>query len=129
MPVTWSNLKKAIADQFPVAHDVLHVHFGLAIFLGIAALYRFTRRGLVVGWVALLALELANELLDLSPWGGSIAEATCLECGKDLVNTMLWPTLLLAILWHLARNIRDEAQPIGSGERVKALREPDVSGL
>ena len=127
--MTWSTFKQAIAAQFPVAHDVLHVHFGLAIFLGIAAIYRFSRRGLVVGWLVLLALELLNEFLDLSPFGGSIEEATLFECGKDLINTMLWPTVLWAVFWVLSKR---RAPPRAKGHPqpgARLRREPDVSNL
>lgn len=88
----WSLLKVAIGHALDVSPDALHVVIGTALFVGV-------RRALPqrlgwAPWLALLAIECGNELLDLlRPPGGP--ENGLLASLHDLVLTMLLPSLLI----------------------------------
>jgi hypothetical protein len=76
--------------------DALHVHVGLALFLASALLFRWPLRSWKP-WAVAAAAALVGELWDLRdtlmvgsavPWAGQ---------GKDLVSTILWPTVLMLL--------------------------------
>ena len=79
-----------------LAKDALHIHVGLAIFLGAALLFRWPLRSWKP-WLVVAAAALAGEVWDLRdtlvlggpiPWAGQ---------GKDLVSTTFWPTVLMLL--------------------------------
>ncbi|MEO5807016.1 hypothetical protein [Devosia sp.] len=90
-----NNLKILLTDLLHLSRDALHIHVGLGIYIiAILAL----RRGPAspVPWLIVLGFELINEVLDLYhevDFSGSIV---------DVLNTMLWPTIALAIARYVA---------------------------
>lgn len=94
--MTWYGLKDAVARLFPVAHDAMHVHVGLAIFLLCALLLRRHRHGAGLAWLAVLALEIVNEGLDARDWILWTGHVNWPETARDMIDTLLWPSLLLA---------------------------------
>jgi hypothetical protein len=96
--VTWYGLKEAVARLFPITHDAMHVHVGLAIFLLSALLLRRHRYGMVLAWLATLSLEIVNEGLDARDWILWTGHVNWPETGRDMVDTLLWPSILLAAL-------------------------------
>jgi hypothetical protein len=88
--------KTALSDFLHLSKDALHVHLGIAIYV-LAALLARRSLGSAMPWLVLLAFELVNEGVDLTGdfVNGAFGFGSLLAAGKDIVNTMLWPTLLL----------------------------------
>jgi hypothetical protein len=94
--MTWYGLKDAVARLFPIPHDMMHGHVGLAIFLLCALLLRRRRHRLALSFVVTAALEIANESLDARDWIVWTGHVNWPETAKDIVDTLLWPSVLLA---------------------------------
>lgn len=72
--------------------DLLHVHLGLFIFVGTALLLRQRMRS-PIPILAVLIFELLNEVSDYLAGGDWYLAGSLL----DIVNTMLWPTVLFLL--------------------------------
>jgi hypothetical protein len=97
-PAAWHELKELVRHGSEWPMDTLHVIGGVVLQLMLAALLR-TSLASKWPWLILLTLELANEGYDLwfERWpslGMQVGEGL-----RDLVGTMLLPTLL----WWIAR--------------------------
>lgn len=94
-----NNVKIVLTDLLHLSRDALHIHVGLGIYvIAILAL----RRGPAspVPWLIVLGFELINEVLDLYhevDFSGAIV---------DVLNTMLWPTIALALARYVAHRNR-----------------------
>lgn len=89
-------LKTDLSQLLHLSKDALHVHLGLLIMLLAMIILRKSPASLVP-WLCVLALELTNEVLDLLPWHRGQLELSFLGGLKDIVNTMLWPTIILVL--------------------------------
>lgn len=89
----YSEAKATLAEFFGATEDLLHLHAGLIIFFAAALLFRRRMRSRVpIALVYIFAF--ANELIDaLSPQSG----ASRFEPAFDILNTVLWPTLLFLL--------------------------------
>jgi hypothetical protein len=86
--------KTDLTQWLHLSRDALHVHLGLGIMLLAMVILRKSPASLVP-WLCVLGLELVNEALDLLPWHHG---RTGLLGGlKDILNTMLWPTVILLL--------------------------------
>lgn len=90
----YTNLKDLISQYTGLEKDALHIHAALLIYILTSLLFRRSFRSFLP-WLVVLGIELANEAHDIwenwgAPWSWSLGES-----GKDLWNTMLWPTVLL----------------------------------
>ena len=103
---TISDFKDTIEAALHLSRDALHVHIGLVIFLGVAALLSGPRR-FQIAFVALLGLCFLNEMADLSNALEKGWTFTWLGSGKDVVNTMFWPAVWLAAGPQILRLLRD----------------------
>ena len=90
----WFNAKTFIEHMIGFNHDALHVVVGVCLQLLAAAMLRRSVQSLLP-WLIVLALELANEWVDLygevwpdhaMQWG---------ESAKDILLTMFLPTIIL----------------------------------
>jgi hypothetical protein len=92
----YDAIKTLLSETLGITKDALHIHIGLAIFLGVALVFR---RPLAswLPWLALLAFELANELMDVFYWNGRGIGFDLGDSPKDVVNTMFWPTVVLLV--------------------------------
>jgi hypothetical protein len=115
LAVQWSWLKIDLETLSGISADLLHVYFGVILFLA----PRLATRGRIsVGksWFALLALECLNEGLDLSRPPGS-AENDLGSSLHDLLNTMMIPSILW-IFWkrlmraHAMTDVRGKLTPL-----------------
>lgn len=100
-------LKSEISDLLHLSRDALHVHLGLAVMLLAMILFRKSPAS-VVPWLCVLALELVNELLDVHWYRGGLQFSPA-GALKDIVNTMLWPTIILLLAryaWPLRRRLQ-----------------------
>jgi uncharacterized membrane protein YqgA involved in biofilm formation len=109
---TVQSIKLALVAATGLSKDTLHVYVGLAVLLTAAALWRKPLRSLVP-WLTVLAVAVLGEIIDLADglssgglwlWSASV---------HDIVNTLFWPSVLLA----LARYTRLFAPPTAAPSR------------
>ncbi|MDU8946163.1 hypothetical protein [Ovoidimarina sediminis] len=96
----WFESKAWVKEALGVSEEVLHVHLGLAVFLGLALLLRRRRFGVALAWLILLCLQALNEALDARDWIMWTGDVNWRETLADFAQTLFWPTVLL-LLWHL----------------------------
>lgn len=89
-------LKTDLSDLIGLSKDALHVHLGLLIFLVAMVVFRRSAASWVP-WLVVLALELVNEGLDILHWNQGVLDFSVLGGIKDILNTMLWPTILMLL--------------------------------
>jgi hypothetical protein len=97
---SWHQAKVFIEYAVAINHDALHVIVGVLVWLAAAMVSR-RPLGHTRPWLWLLALILWNETVDLwvEQWPEPGRQYG--ECAKDLLLTMLLPTvLLIAIRWR-----------------------------
>lgn len=94
--MTYHDFKAALEIYTGLEKDALHIHGALLLYILAMFAFRQKRRSRVP-WMFVLAVELANEALDLRRGYLSSGEAPWAEAAKDLWNTMLWPTVLLFV--------------------------------
>lgn len=101
MDLTWRNAwfesKAWIKEALGVSEGTLHVHFGLAVFLGFALLLRRRRYGVALAWGILVVLQALNEALDARDWIMWTGKVNWAETFGDFAQTLFWPTVLLGI--------------------------------
>lgn len=94
-----NSLKTDLAQVLDLSKDALHVHLGLLIML-LAVIVLRKSPASFVPWLCVLVLQLLNEVLDLLHWhGGELGFSALGALGgvKDIINTMLWPTIILLL--------------------------------
>ena len=122
---TWySEAKLAIETWTGLDKDALHIHAAILLYLFIALVLR--RPG-IGAWLAVLAVEVANEALDLReqyqagiqiPWTEALGLGWP-EAMRDIWNTMVWPTVLLLLGRYVLPQRLDreaDAQPAGADD-------------
>ena len=96
-----NSIKTALSDALGISKDALHIHIGLALFVALA----FVLRGRVLlPWLAVLLLQLGNEVLDLVH-EHELELRHIVDSARDTLNTMLWPTVA-ALLFRRMRRTR-----------------------
>ena len=104
--MTWPNIygeiKQSMTEATGATEELLHLHFGLLIFVAVALVLR---RRLHSNWpVGLVwAFALGNEAVDSFATGYELWPSLL-----DIVNTVLWPTIL-----HLVARRRRVSPPLG----------------
>lgn len=108
LPDAFYHLKSLLNFLLPLSADALHVHVGLLLFIVALTLLKDRPERFAIAFVAVLAICLAGELLDLLydyHAGNTIRWRNGL---KDTVNTMLWPTIWTIVgmrkVWRKARS-------------------------
>lgn len=97
----FQELKLAILDVLHLSKDAVHLHLGLLVFVTVLLLIR-GRRSPWLAWLAAFIVALMLELLDLRDDRRSIGAFRWTASLHDIVNTLVWPTVL-ALLIHLKR--------------------------
>ena len=93
-----NDLKTDLTGLIGLSRDALHVHLGLLVFL-VAMLLLRRSPGSIVPWACVLVLQLVNELLDaLHLPDGRLEFIVEFGAIGDVVNTMLWPTIILLLV-------------------------------
>ena len=89
--------KLFVVETTGLARDTLHLHFGLAMMLTVALLFRRSL-GSLWPWLSVVLFAALGEYLDRSdsldlgaPWSPA-------ESLKDFLNTLFWPTMLLVLV-------------------------------
>lgn|GEM_PF-1698408 len=94
----WLAVKASIADVTDLSRDALHLLSGL---LGQLALVLIARSwlGALWPWLLILIAAGANEWWDLTSaiWPGEDRARQWYESAKDMVTTMLLPTLMIVV--------------------------------
>lgn len=99
----FESLKNLVAPSGELARSILHIHLGMAIYLALRLATR-RRLGPIWAWLGLAILEGCNETLDLAATWPVLQAWQIRDTTQDVFNTLLWPTVLCALmLWH-ARN-------------------------
>ena len=113
----------ALVEMFGVSHATMHVHAGMAIYLGAKFVLR-TRRASAYALLAVIHAELANEVMDFLHYGSLRLEDTL----SDIALTLLWPTADYLITryrrkrWNVEA-ARQRAKSVGSGDLLASLRQ------
>lgn len=95
----WYLVKEPVVAFFGVSKDALHIHFGLAAFVGIAMLCRRRfRHPLLIGWLAVLLLEIGNEAMDYLDWSMFRPDMP-----SDVINSLFWPSVCCLAAWVHSR--------------------------
>ena len=92
----FQNAKLMLAGELGLAKDALHIYVGLALWLGVAALFRLSLRD-PRPLAAVLLVTLAGELWDIVE---TVATGHRVRLGRgwhDLWNTLFWPTTLFVL--------------------------------
>src|SRR3546814_20217618 len=87
---SWGQAKIWLSEVTGLSPDALHVHASILTMLAAAVLWR-RRMDHVLPWVTVLALEIVNEVLDLSAPVGN--ENTLHASLHDIRNTMFLPKI------------------------------------
>lgn len=92
--------------------DALHVHVGILLQLFAALLLRRSLQS-PWPWLVVLVATLANEIYDLrfETWPEPDRARQWLETVKDVVNTMLMPSVLLAVARYAPRLLTGAPRP------------------
>lgn len=93
----WYHFKEPIVALFGMSREALHIHFGMALFLLGAVLFRNTPSRFVYAWLFVLAAQSVNELLDFHDWYRWKQSWNWRKSLQDYVHTMLWPCVLLVL--------------------------------
>ena len=95
----YQGFKSWLQSWLHLAKDALHVHVGLAVFLGAALLFRWPLKSWKP-WLAVAAAAVAGEVWDLRDTLVRDAPLHLAGQAKDLVSTVLWPTVLMLLARH-----------------------------
>jgi hypothetical protein len=121
----WVGMKNEVA-RLLFDKDALHIYFAVAIQVAVAA---WDRRSLgdARPWLAVLGMEVINEVLDLARGGEHEVMAwQVVSAAHDFVNTMIMPTVLLLLVryapglfaWHYTeRALVEELKPSATRSR------------
>jgi hypothetical protein len=98
------ELKDALERFTGLGQDALHVHASIILYVAAMLVLRRSWRS-PVPWLIVFTLEAVNELLDLYEVyevGTKVTWPQAFGAGwpeglKDIVNTILWPTVLLIV--------------------------------
>lgn len=125
--IAWYEAKKLIAQATGVSMDALHVAAGVLLLLVLAAILRRSIAD-YRPWAAVLALTLLNEASDFwtELWpdtGMQIREGV-----KDILSTMLLPSLLLLTARCFPRLYGRDPVARGEPERVEPADSDQAAG-
>jgi hypothetical protein len=96
MVLDWEALKEWLSKELHVSHAVLHIHIGLLVFLVMGRVLRKPMSS-PLPLLVVAMLELANEAMDFTRYYVSHWPWTPGNTIEDIVNTLLWPTILLLL--------------------------------
>lgn len=112
----WGPIKIDFEKTLGLSPDALHIHAGVLLLL----LFSWAMRRSLADWrpwLALLSVEMLNEVIDLNQQAGSI-ESNWPASRHDLLNTMAVPTMLL--LYYRLRRWRERTAMARRAARVPA---------
>ena len=98
----YNAIKTDLAMWLGIPKDALHIHIGLGIYFALVLILRRSPSS-ILPWLGLLAFELLNELMDIFHWHEGAFSFEIGDSLKDIVNTMIWPTVVLLTFRYVDR--------------------------
>ena len=95
--MSWYRVKMFIERASVISSDAIHVLIGVLVWLVVALVTRRPLSGWLP-WLAVLALTLLNEAIDLSVERWPELAMQLGESAKDVVLTMTLPTVLMVAI-------------------------------
>lgn len=96
----FESLKNMVAPPGESARSILHIHFGIALYILFRLLSR-RRLGPIWALIGVMVLEGINETLDLAATWPVLQAWQIRDTTQDILNTLLWPVVLcLLTLWQ-----------------------------
>lgn len=121
----FQELKLAILDLLHLSRDAIHLHLGLFVFIAVLLLLR-GRGSPWLAWFAVVTAALVLELLDLRDDHRSLGVFRWAASFHDIVNTLIWPTVL-TLLIHFGRLVPPtSASPRASRACQITVLDPDL---
>jgi hypothetical protein len=90
--VEYTTLMDRVADLFGASHSLMHVHAGLAIYVGTQLMLQ-TRRASMTALNTVIAAAVGHEVLD---YLGS-ANWDAVDTLQDIGLTVMWPVAITAV--------------------------------
>ncbi|QBF28962.1 hypothetical protein EXN22_25945 [Pseudomonas tructae] len=100
---TVQAIKLAIVSTTGLSKDALHIYFGMAVFVFLAAISKQLRPYLA--WSCVLALACLGETVDCWDDVQSLGYWRWQASLHDVLNTLFWPSVL-TLLWYLSSRAR-----------------------
>ena len=94
--MSWLEFKDYLSEITDLHQDALHIYAAVLVQLATAVVLRRSLASFIP-WLAVLAVLVVNEVLDLTEPGRPIEEWQVLGGLQDVWNTMAVPTILLLI--------------------------------
>jgi len=115
MSADFQATKLLVVASSGLAKDALHVYLGLALFLAVRLVWRW-RFGWLLAWLAVLAMALGGEWLDLL--GEELVGVLQPDRAHwhDIWNTMFWPTVLALVGRWLHPAAKATTEPVISAD-------------
>lgn len=107
-PTEFQDWKVWVMESSGLARDALHIYFGLFLFLGARFIFGNRPWSGPVAWLIAFTFAFLGEVLDYSGKGGLFAMLAAHDHLHDLINTLFWPTVLLAFGGVIFRQQRPE---------------------
>lgn len=97
----YQNLKLIILSILEISKDAIHIHIGLIVFIAAVVLWK---KGSIDALCLIPVVFVASlmELLDLIDdytYQGSVRMVALTASIHDLINTMLWPVVIVILGW------------------------------
>ena len=97
----YQNAKLIILSILEISKDAVHIHVGLIVFFAAVVLWR---KGSIDAWCLIPAVTVASlmemlDLRDLYTRLGHLNFAALSASVHDLINTLLWPVVIVILAW------------------------------
>ena len=116
--IAWlfEDRKASLVELSGLDKDALHIYFGLTLFLLIRLMWRW-RGGWMVAWLAVVAMAIGGEWLDITREMGDSTIQPDATHWHDVWNTIFWPTVLMLVGRWLQPKAKTEAEAAAPTER------------
>ena len=96
--MSWQLIKEVIIRTVGVSDDHLHTYIGVLIYAGAIVLLRSSPHRWLIALIAVAAVELINEGLDIVDWANGHAAPNWQGGLLDVVHTLCLPLVLTLAL-------------------------------
>lgn len=93
----YQDLKLIILELTGLSRDAIHIYIGMSVFFAMVAIFR---KGKIeaVSLLPVLAAAAAMEIADLYESYSSMGPMYWGDSVHDLINTMLWPVVIVVLV-------------------------------
>ena len=104
----YQNAKLIILSILEISKDAIHIHIGLIVFFAAVVLWRkgSVEARCLIPVVIVTSLMEMLDLRDLYILSGSLHIAALTASVHDLLNTLFWPVVIVALAWMSKLNDR-----------------------